>query len=58
MTQWPPRLDYRATGTRRRLRTWRFSADGPFWGGLLLLMIWGSAVTFIVSSVVSGASSP
>lgn len=44
MTKWPPELDYRATGTHRRLRTWRFSADGPFWGAVLLLLIWGSVV--------------
>lgn len=41
-----------------RLRARKFSPDGSFWGGVLLLVIWGSAVTVIVSSIVSGASSP
>lgn len=58
MTKWPPQLDYRATGAHRRLRTWRFSADGPFWGGVLFLVIWGSAVTVIASSIASGTSHP
>lgn len=54
MTQWPPVLKESERRVPRKLRTWKFSSDGPFWGGLLMLVVWGSAVTFIVSSVAQG----
>lgn len=38
----------RTHARRRELRAWKVTADGPFWGAVLLMAILGSAVTFVI----------
>lgn len=57
MTQWPPVLKTEAK-VPRKLRAWKFTSDGPFWGGLLLFLIWASTCTVIVSAVAQKAGAP
>jgi hypothetical protein len=36
---------------RRRLAGWKVTSDSPFWGGILLLISWGSAILLAMSLV-------
>lgn len=38
--------------TRRRLRAWKITQDGPFWGAVLAVILWGSATVVLLVSVV------
>lgn len=35
-----------------RLRGWKVSRDGVFWGGVLLLVTWGSAMSLVLLAVM------
>ncbi|MDQ1016725.1 hypothetical protein QFZ43_003274 [Streptomyces afghaniensis] len=58
MTNWPPELKPQEEKAPRKLRAWKCTSDGPLWGAVLLLVIWGSAVAFITSSLMQGSGSP
>lgn len=48
MTQWPPELKTQEK-VPRKLRTWRFTSDGPFWGAFLSFMIWASVCAYLAA---------
>ncbi|MGX2997893.1 hypothetical protein JNUCC64_27100 [Streptomyces sp. JNUCC 64] len=37
-----------------RLRGWKVTSDGTFWGGVLALMIWGTCLVLLVMALVAG----
>jgi hypothetical protein len=36
----------------RSLRAWKFTSDGPFWGGLLCFLVWASVCAYITALAV------
>lgn len=55
---WPPRVTSSDDEVPRELRSWRFTADGPFWGAVLCLLIWFSVCGYIVVLVVLEKRTP
>ncbi|MFD4608241.1 hypothetical protein ACFWOT_09000 [Streptomyces sp. NPDC058440] len=51
MRDWPPAIKYKAR-PQKKLRAWNFSADGAFWGALLIVLMWGTTCGFIVVMVM------
>lgn len=56
MKQWPAlKTEEKAP---RKLRAWKFSSDGSFWGGVLAVLIWFSVCGTIVVLVLEQSPTP
>ena len=52
--RWPPKTGYRDPTTPRRLRTWRFTWDGAFWGAVFFVMAGAASIIVIASAIYTG----
>jgi hypothetical protein len=51
MRSWSPVIRHQEKAPRK-LRAWKIASDGPFWGGVLSVLVWFSVCGYVVVMLV------
>jgi hypothetical protein len=51
MRSWSPVIRHQEKAPRK-LRAWKITSDGPFWGGVLSVLVWFSVCGYVVVMLV------